>query len=183
MINLRQIFLVFLKIGIYSFNAGASEVLLIQIVEKKRWLDYSQYSQILSIATLIPGPFHVNLAIATGNMLAGLRGGLLAAVGFTLPGFSLAVTMAYALNLDSVSTWLHHNPGFSAGIVAAVSGLLLSAIIRLGQRTLSGIKSLSVVIVLIACIYLLKLSFALVIIGSGLIYLIANLLMQQQKEK
>lgn len=149
-------------------------MLLTQIVEKRRWIDDREYAQILSLATLIPGPFHVNLVIATGYALAGFGGSLISILAFVLPGFLLALIIAHVLSLQPVLTWLHNNSGITVGVVAAVTGLLLSAIARLGMRAISDVKSWLIVVLLATGILLLKFPFALTICCAGLFFVLSH---------
>ena len=174
MISLSKIFLVFIRIGLYSFNAGASETLLTQIVEKRRWIDHLEYARVLSLVTLIPGPFHVNLVIATGYTLAGFGGSLVSVIAFVLPGFLIALGIAHALDLTPVSGWLHKNPGITMGVVAVVAGILLSAIARLGIRAIRDRKSWWLVAALATGILLFKFPFAFVICFTGLLYALVH---------
>ncbi|MBL8032259.1 MAG: chromate transporter [Leptospiraceae bacterium] len=135
--TLFSVFRVFLRVGLYSFNAGASDILLRETVERRSWLSHADLSRLMALAAIIPGPFHVNLVIAAGNAVAGFRGGLTAVIAFVLPGFAIASLVAFAIGQHVVAGWLEQNPGIIRGLVVSVAGLLLSAIVRLGKRTLS----------------------------------------------
>lgn len=176
MVSLLNIFSVFFRAGIYSFNAGATEVLLTQVVEKRQWLDHLEYARILSLASLIPGPFHVNLVITTGYALAGLRGCLISLSAFVMPGFLIALVIAHVLSQPQVLTWLLQNSGLIIGVVAAVTGILLSAIVRLGMRVIGDLKSLLIVIALASGILFLEFPFALIICCTGLFFVLSHLL-------
>jgi len=168
----REIAVVYLKAGAFSFGAGASEVLLAQIVEKKKWLSHEEYGKTIALATLMPGPFHVNLVIALGRALAGTSGSLIAVFSFVLPGFIAAIFTAHLLQYGALQIWLRAHAGVVTGIIAAVIGMLLSAIIRLGVRTLPHSGYWASVVTLAFFLYFFKIPFALAILGGGLIYVL-----------
>ncbi len=167
MVKLAELVPVFLRIGVYSFNAGASEALLGQIVEKKGWIDHAAFAKLMSIAALIPGPFHVNLAIAAGLHLAGWRGAVLAVTAFILPGFLCAIGIVCALSNEQVYLSLQKNPGVVSGLLAAVAGLILSAIVRLGRRIRATFWSWLAFPAIAALLLVFHLPFALVLGISG----------------
>jgi len=67
----------FLKLGITSFGASTSEVIIENISEKKGWLSLDNIRSGIAVAGLSPGPFHINLVMNLGYQLCGFRGLLL----------------------------------------------------------------------------------------------------------
>ena len=67
MIFLR-LFLIFLKIGIFSFGGGLATIALIQneVVEKQRWLSAQEFTDIVATSQITPGPVGINTATYTG---------------------------------------------------------------------------------------------------------------------
>lgn len=65
---LLKIFWTFLKIGIFTFGGGYSMVALIQdeVVRKQHWLTAEEYTDILAISQMTPGPIGINTATYTG---------------------------------------------------------------------------------------------------------------------
>lgn len=167
MVSLTKLIPVFLRIGAYSFNAGASEALLGQIVEKKNWLSHDAFGKLMSVAALIPGPFHVNLVIAIGQQLAGIRGAIAAVAAFIFPGFMFAIGCVYALNNEYTYLWLKRHPGVISGLLSSVAGLLLSAIVRLGIRNRAGIWLWLALPLLAALLLIFHLPFAAVLVACG----------------
>lgn len=73
MIYLR-LFWAFFQIGLFSFGGSYAAVPLIQsqIVEANKWLEMSQFADLITIAEMTPGPIAVNSATFVGQQAAGL---------------------------------------------------------------------------------------------------------------
>ncbi|MBQ6726147.1 MAG: chromate transporter [Bacteroidales bacterium] len=76
MIILR-LFLIFCKIGIFTFGGGYSMVALIQneVVEKYHWLTAEEFTDLLAISQMTPGPVGINTATYTGYTVVLNNGG------------------------------------------------------------------------------------------------------------
>lgn len=165
-----------MRVGAYALNAATGEVLLEQVVEKRQWMAIEEFSKLMSLATLIPGPYHVNLVILTGYALGGVRAGLIAVAAFVFPGFLLAWLAAHLLSLHQVQAWLHGHPGLTTGMLAAASGLVLCLIVKLGQRSLPMRAYWLLVFLLAALLWYFRMPFALAIIGCGVAALVISAL-------
>lgn len=170
MIPVLDLFITFAKIGLYSFGSATSEVILEQVVEKRAWLTKEQFLECLSLAALVPGPFHVNLVGMIGFSLAGIAGGLISVAAFVLPGLSTAGGVAVALSQQPVGAFLHANPGIVAGMMAAVAGLLLNVIINLAKAALPNRILWAAVVLLAAVIKAFHIHFAVAILTLGIMF-------------
>lgn len=76
MIILR-LFLIFCKIGIFTFGGGYSMVALIpnEVVEKYHWLTAEEFTDLLAISQMTPGPVGINTATYTGYTVVLNNGG------------------------------------------------------------------------------------------------------------
>lgn len=72
-----QLFLSFLQIGALSFGGGYASMPLIeaQIVTGHGWLTMTEFSDLVTIAEMTPGPIAVNAATFVGTKVAGCPGG------------------------------------------------------------------------------------------------------------
>lgn len=63
-----KLFWTFLKIGIFTFGGGYSMVALIQneVVEKQGWMTAQEFTDILAISQMTPGPMGINTATYAG---------------------------------------------------------------------------------------------------------------------
>lgn len=86
-----QLFFAFLQIGAFSFGGGYAAMPLIQaqVIEKYGWLTVEEFTNLITISEMTPGPIAVNSATFVGNQVAGIPGALAATVGAFSPPASL----------------------------------------------------------------------------------------------
>ena len=91
-----QLFLSFLQIGALSFGGGYAAMPLIQaqIVTEHQWLSMSEFTDLVTIAEMTPGPIAVNSATFVGTKIAGVPGALVATAGCILPACILVTLIA-----------------------------------------------------------------------------------------
>ena len=91
-----QLFLSFLQIGALSFGGGYAAMPLIQaqIVTQHSWLTMSEFTDLVTIAEMTPGPIAVNSATFVGTKIAGVPGALAATAGCILPACILVTLIA-----------------------------------------------------------------------------------------
>jgi chromate transporter len=132
--SIGQIFLEFLIIGATSFG-GVVPYLRGSLVTKRRWLDDKEFVEMLSISQSLPGLNATNMAILVGEKLYGALGSLVAILGICLPGAVLMyiVGMFYRSHGDHV--WV---TAALKGVAAAAVGLILSTVVGLSKKSLSG---------------------------------------------
>lgn len=175
MIPALDIFVTFAKIGLFSFGSATSEVILEQVVEKRKWLSKEAFLENLSLAALVPGPFHVNLVAMLGYSLAGATGGIMSVAAFVFPGLAIAIGVAAAVSLEPVRVFLNENPGIVAGMLAAVAGLLLNVIVNLAKTAVSRPAPGALVAGLAVVLFYFKVHFAVAVLSLGLAFVIFSL--------
>ena len=91
-----QLFLSFLQIGALSFGGGYAAMPLIQsqIVDQRGWLTMREFTDLITIAEMTPGPIAVNSATFVGTQVAGVPGALAATAGCILPACILVTLIA-----------------------------------------------------------------------------------------
>ncbi|MCI8465457.1 MAG: chromate transporter [Lachnospiraceae bacterium] len=82
-----QLFLSFLQIGLFSIGGGYAAMPLIQnqVVQKTGWLTMREFTDLITIAEMTPGPMAVNSATFVGIRIAGIPGAIVATLGCILP--------------------------------------------------------------------------------------------------
>jgi chromate transporter len=70
-----EIFIVFFKIGAFTFGGGYAMIPLIrnEVVNKKRWIQDDEFIDMLAIAQSMPGPIALNTALFVGNKRRGFK--------------------------------------------------------------------------------------------------------------
>ena len=94
---LLQLFLSFLQIGAFSFGGGYAAMPLIQnqVVELHHWLTISEFTDLVTISQMTPGPIAVNSATFVGTKIAGFPGALVATLGCILPSCIIVTVIAW----------------------------------------------------------------------------------------
>jgi chromate transporter len=109
---LAEVAAVFLRLGLTSFGGPIAHLgyFRAELVERRKWLDDSTYADLVALCQFLPGPASSQVGIALGTLRAGLLGGLVAWLGFTLPSALLMIAAAYgigALGDTGDAGWLH----------------------------------------------------------------------------
>lgn len=86
-----QLFFSFLQIGMFSFGGGYAAMPLIQgqVVTLHGWLTISEFTDLITISQMTPGPIAVNSATFVGMKIAGIPGAIVATAGCILRPASL----------------------------------------------------------------------------------------------
>lgn len=129
-----QLFLSFLQIGLFSFGGGYASLPLIQeqVVTQHQWLTMSEFTDLITISQMTPGPIAVNSATFVGIKIAGIGGALCATAGCILPSCIIVALLAKLYfkyrNLTVMSDVLSAlRPAVVAMIAAAGVSVLVSA--------------------------------------------------------
>lgn len=73
-----NLFLTFFKIGSFTFGGGWAMISIIEkeIVDKHRWIERDEFLDLLAVAQSLPGILAVNISVAVGDKLRGMKGSL-----------------------------------------------------------------------------------------------------------
>ena len=121
------------KIGLFTFGGGYAMVAVFEreLVEKKKWLNDEEFTDILAIAESTPGPLAINSATFVGYKVCGFWGSFFATLGVVLPSFSIILIIS--LFFDKFLELEYVNYAFR-GIQACVAFLILSAGIKMAKK-------------------------------------------------
>ena len=92
-----KLFLTFFKIGLFNFGGGYAMISFLQneVVYKQAWLSTAEFTDIVAISQVTPGPVGINLATYTGYTTSGsVWGAAVATLAVCLPSFLLLVLAA-----------------------------------------------------------------------------------------
>ncbi|HOA35862.1 MAG TPA: chromate transporter [Bacillota bacterium] len=176
-VSLFTIFLVFLKVGAFTFGGGYAMLPIIQreIVTRRKWIEENLFFDMLIVAQSLPGAVALNSAIQVGLRLRGFAGGSLAALGVIIPSFCIIYAIA-AFFLPHFQDNAYIKALFY-GLRPAVVALIAAAVINLGRSILDHRRSIALAAVLLAAALLLKIHPVFVLIAGGL----AGLILFQEK--
>ena len=130
MMTLLQLFLSYLKIGFFGFGGGYAMLSLIhsEVVVSHQWLTNSEFSDIVAISQMTPGPIAINSATYIGYEVAGFWGSVVATVAVSLPALTLMllITIFFLRLRDN-----RYVKGIVAGMRPVVIGMIASAALLL----------------------------------------------------
>lgn len=88
-----KLFFTFFKIGLFNFGGGYAMISFLQneVVYKQAWLSTAQFTDIVAVSQVTPGPVGINLATYTGYTTGGFLGALIATAAVCLPSFILLI--------------------------------------------------------------------------------------------
>lgn len=118
----KQLFIGFSKIGMSGFG-GVLPWARRTIVEQEKWLTSEEFSAMLGICQIVPGPNIVNLAVCVGSRFAGAKGAAAAVLGLTLGPIAIVLLLAI---LYQHYSYLETVKGLLRGISAVGVGLIAS---------------------------------------------------------
>jgi chromate transporter len=122
------------QIGLFSFGGGLVAIPLIksQIVDLHGWMTIAEFTDIITIAEMTPGPIAINSATFVGMRMGGVPGAVLSTLAVVLAPFVIVITLAKiyykykSMNaMQYIMTGLR--PAVVAMIAAAGLGILLLA--------------------------------------------------------
>lgn len=139
----RKLFISFLRIGAFTFGGGWAMISLIQreVVENRKWIPKEEFLDLLAVAQSLPGILAVNISVAVGDRLRGMKGSMAAAAGTIMPCFLIILTIAVFLTPDLIQ----NNRIVAAifrGIRPAVVALIVAPVITSGKAAKIGWKTL-----------------------------------------
>lgn len=124
-----KLFLVFFKIGAFTFGGGYAMIPLIQkeACNKKKWISEQDIFEIIAIAESTPGPIAINSATFIGYKVAGTLGSVFATLGVVTPSFIIILLISYVLRqFESIKAVRYAFSGIRAGVLALIIKALIS---------------------------------------------------------
>ncbi|MBR2436517.1 MAG: chromate transporter [Alistipes sp.] len=128
--TLLQLVWSYLKIGFFGFGGGYAMLSLIhsEVVVRNEWLTNGEFSDIIAISQMTPGPIALNSATYIGYEVAGVLGSMVATTAVCIPALTLMILLTrFFLKL--------HNNRYVQSVVLAmrpvVVGMIMSAALLL----------------------------------------------------
>ena len=131
-----QLFLSFFQIGAFSFGGGYAALPLIQnqVVTLHGWLSISEFTDLITISQMTPGPIAINSATFVGIKIAGVFGAIVATLGCVLPS-CIIVTLIAKLYLK------YRNIAVLQGILNSLRPAVVAMIAAAGVSILIWLSS------------------------------------------
>lgn len=116
----------FYNFGIFALGGPVAQIALIKdrLIIKDKWISLERFQRVFAVYQILPGPEAAELCMFFGCLSAGRLGGLVAGLGFCLPGFILMLLASYLYSLAGLTN-IYFNASFRAlqPIVAAMVSL------------------------------------------------------------
>jgi len=157
-----QLFLSFFKIGLFSFGGGYAALPLIQNeVMTYHWLTSNEFTDLITISQMTPGPIAINAATFIGVKVAGFMGAVVATIGNILPSCIIVTCISYLYlkyrKLDTFQKILKTlRPAVVALIATAGLSIMINSFFSNGIFGVSTFHMQAVVIFGISLFLLLK---------------------------
>ncbi|HWI02082.1 MAG TPA: chromate efflux transporter, partial [Propionibacteriaceae bacterium] len=156
------------EISLQTFGGPAGQIALMQhkLVDEKRWIGQKRFLHALNYCMLLPGPEAQQLAIYTGWLLNGARGGLIAGTLFVLPGMvALLVLSILYMALGDTTVVM----AIFAGLAPAVIAIVVQAVHRIAKRSLTHPVLVVLAVAAFVALTVFAIPFPVVVLGAGLL--------------
>lgn len=162
--NIIKLLISFWKIGTFSIGGGYAIIPLIQeqVVNHYGWLTLQEYTDIITISQMTPGPLVVNTASFIGIRIAGLIGAIAATLGSILSGFIISILLYNFFKkytgIDSISNILKGLRSSSVGLIAsAASTIILIAFFGTSSLDFGSMNiNITAIIIFVISLFLLR---------------------------
>jgi len=184
--TLLKLFLIFFKIGAFTFGGGYAMISIIknEFCEKRDFLTEDDFFSIIAVAESTPGPIAINSATYIGYKKGGVLGSVFSTLGVVLPSF--IIIFAISLVFDWFLTIELVNKAFM-GIQCAVAILILTAGIKMVVKVKKPLPVIVLVLTMIALIlidlFAWNFSTVFMILIGGVIGLITFLITNAKANK
>ena len=151
-----QLFISYLKIGFFGFGGGYAMLSLIQneVVVQNAWMTNAEFTDIVALSQMTPGPIAINSATYVGYTVAGFWGSVTATISVCLPALTLMILITRFFLLLRNNRYVK---GLIAGMRPVVVGMIGAAALLLmkpiGQPSVSFIDWRSWTIFAIVCLF------------------------------
>lgn len=166
--NYFEVLTASLKLGLTSFGGPIAHIGFFheEYVRKKKWLDESTFADLLALCQFLPGPASSQLGISIGMLRAGVWGGLIAWLGFTLPSAVALFFFAFLLQGHNIGSagWIH-------GLKVVAVAIVTQAILGMGKRLTPDRTRMSIAVAAMTVVLLWKAAVGQVVViaAAGLL--------------
>jgi len=177
--KILELFLVFFRIGAFTFGGGYAMIPLIQkeVVENKKWTTDEDILEIIAIAESTPGPIAINSATFIGYRVSGFFGAMFATFGVVLPSFIIILLISYLLRgFGEIKAVKYAFWGIRAGVLA----LLLKAWWTMYKKCPKNIVAYLIAALSFVAVAIFDIGVLYVIIGCALVGLISSLVAKRR---
>lgn len=135
--SLLEILLVSTRLGLTSFGGPVAHLGYFhnEYIQRRKWMDEKSYADLVALCQFLPGPASSQVGIGIGVMRAGVLGGIVSFLGFTLPSVIALIIFALilqGLNIGDIG-WIH-------GLKIVAVAVVAHAILGMAQKLTPDLK-------------------------------------------
>ena len=171
---LGKLFLRFLKFGFLAWGGPVAQIAMIrqEFVTEEKWVSPQHFNRVFAMYQILPGPEAHELCVYFGYLSRGRLGGILAGIGFMLPGFVLMFLLSWLYVRYGLKTTGTFAVVFAA-VQAAVAALIARAVHRIGGHVLAD-RWLWIIALIAVPAQLFGVHFAITLVAGGVAYMLAK---------
>jgi chromate transporter len=153
-VSLLSLFLIFLRIGAFSFGGGLTGWVYREVVQQRQWISETDFLSGLALSQILPGANVTNLSVYIGQKLRGTIGALTALFALLAVPFFVVIGAATIYARIADIGWIR---AATDGVAAAAIGLLLLVGWRSARHAGRDIASVAVLIATFLAVGVLRL--------------------------
>ena len=180
--NLCSLFLVFVKIGLFTIGGGLAMMPMIQkeLIDKLHWMTEEELLDYYAIGQSTPGIVAVNVATFIGYKQCGVLGGVFATLGIIFPSIVIITILASLIN--SISDFPIVQKALK-GINVAVAALLTNITFNFAKKTVNGVFSFILCFCSFLTVFIFNVQSFYIIISAFLLGIVMYLVKQKNNKK
>ena len=169
--RLWSLFASFFKISSLTVGGGYAMIPVMEeeFVNRRKWIDEKEISEVLALAQTAPGVIAINVAVYIGNRVAGVAGAVCAALGVILP--SLVVITVIAAYIPAIQDKRVAAQAL-AGVRAGVCALILLSTVRMSRSLLNGPLAWGLAVCAFVAMRVFRVNPVWAILGGGTVWLL-----------
>ena len=180
-----ELFLTFLKIGLFTFGGGYAMISIIEnnCVEQKKWITHDEMMNITVIAESTPGPIAINCATFVGYKIAGLFGAVAATLGVVIPSFAIIFVISSFLdNFLEIPVVANAFMGIKVGVGILIFNAGFNMLKKMSPKTLPRmIMACSFVVMFLVNLFSWKFSAISMMLVAAVVSLICFVIQDAKK--
>ncbi|MEK4759962.1 chromate transporter [Viridibacillus sp. FSL E2-0187] len=145
--SLLELLLVSTKLGFTSFGGPVAHLGYFhdEYIRRRKWMDEKSYADLVTLCQFLPGPASSQVGIGIGVMRAGVLGGIISFIGFTLPSVIVLILFALVLQGSDIADagWIH-------GLKIVAVAVVAHAILGMAQKLAPDLKRKALVLFALA---------------------------------
>jgi chromate transporter len=162
-----------IKLGFINFGGPTGQIAIMhkELVEEREWISEERFLHALNYCMLLPGPEAQQLAIYTGWLLHGTKGGIVAGVFFVIPSIFILWLLSYVYVSYGKVAWVS---SIFYGLKAAVMAIVATALLRIARKSLHNEILWMLAAAAFIAVFFFNIPFPFVIVCAGVAGLLAQ---------